>query len=97
MPDHDPESLGEYTRLRANIQLGDGPDQRGDATVEVVREPESGIEVEAREVTIPTGDDEEMVTVRAPASDVTFAEFYRELTRAERALSEALGLADDGD
>lgn len=97
MPDHDPESLGEYTRLRANIQLGDGPDQRGDATVEVVREPESGISTEAREVTIPTGDDEEMVTVRARASDVAFAEFYRELTRAEQALSEALGLADDGD
>jgi len=32
----DPPDEG-YTRLRMNIQRGDGPDQRGDVTVEIVR------------------------------------------------------------
>lgn len=32
------DDLGEYTRRRINVQLGDGPDQRGDVTVEMVRQ-----------------------------------------------------------
>ena len=28
---------GSYTRVRFNAQVGDGPDQRGDVTVEVQR------------------------------------------------------------
>jgi hypothetical protein len=29
---------GEYVRRKVKIQLGDGPDQRGEVTVETVRE-----------------------------------------------------------
>lgn len=31
------EETTEYTRLKLKLQRGDGPDQRGEATVEVLR------------------------------------------------------------
>lgn len=31
---HDDSAPEEYLRFRLNVQLGDGPDQRGDVTVE---------------------------------------------------------------
>jgi hypothetical protein len=31
------DDTGSYTRVRFNAQVGDGPDQRGDVTVEVQR------------------------------------------------------------
>lgn len=36
------ETGGNYTRVRFNAQLGDGPDQRGDVTVEVQGTLEEG-------------------------------------------------------
>lgn len=36
------EPLGEYTRRKIKVQLGDGPDRRGEATVEEVREAGTG-------------------------------------------------------
>lgn len=35
--EYDEEPLGEYTRRKMKVQLGDGPDQRGEVTVEMVR------------------------------------------------------------
>lgn len=35
---HEQDDLGEYVRRKVKIQLGDGPDQRGEVTVESVRE-----------------------------------------------------------
>lgn len=87
--------LGEYTRIRANIQLGDGPDQRGDVTVEIVREP--GEDRAERSVVMPeaaTGESPVM-DVTAPMNDRDFAEFYHELMRARKALNQALGLPED--
>jgi hypothetical protein len=84
---------GEFTRLKSSVQLGDGPDQRGDVTVEVVREkrPREGFERRDVEVELPDGS-----VVEGDVDDATFAEFYTELDRATRVLSDALGLADDG-
>lgn len=92
MPD---EPSGEYTRFRANIQLGDGPDQRGDVTVEMVREP--GEDRAERYVAIPEAATEQAPAMDVPAqmNDAHFAEFYHELQRGRRALREALGLPDD--
>lgn len=87
------DDLGEFTRFRANIQLGDGPDQRGDVTVEVVREPSEDRHV--RPVTIPTGDDTADIEVESFADDEAFAEFYREISRARRTLAEQLGLPEE--
>lgn len=36
--EYDEEPLGEYTRRKMKVQLGDGPDQRGEVTVEMVRD-----------------------------------------------------------
>lgn len=33
-------SMGPYTRRKVKVQLGDGPDQRGEVTLEAVREYE---------------------------------------------------------
>jgi len=91
--DHDP--MDEFTRFRANIQLGDGPDQRGDITVEMVREP--ALDREERSVVMPESNTDEApaMDVTAPANDQDFAEFYHELMRGRRALREALGLDSD--
>lgn len=37
----------EYVRRKAKIQLGDGPDQRGEVTVELVREVEERPQTDA--------------------------------------------------
>ena len=92
------EQMYEYTRFRAKVQLGDGPDQRGEVTVEVVREPN------------PDGEDEKVndyrpvyyqlpdgTTAGATLDHRTFAEFYGELDRATDALRENLGLEPEGD
>lgn len=92
---------GEYTRFRANIQLGDGIDQRGDVTVELVREPNENRN--ERETGIPLTDSErehinldgrDMEVVDTPCNDREFAEFYNELQRASNALRDALNLPD---
>ena len=82
---------GEFTRLKSSVQLGDGPDQRGDVTVEVLREkrPREGFERRDVELELPDG-----TVAEGDVDDATFAEFYTELERATRALSEALGLPD---
>jgi len=85
--------MGEYNRWRAHIQLGDGTDQRGDATFEMVREPQE----ERREtaVRLPAGVElkgGENVIQGVPVSDKHFAEFYLEMMRTREALIEGLGL-----
>jgi hypothetical protein len=88
------EPRGEYTRLRADIQLGDGIDRRGEVTIEVVRSIDGeSDERRSRSVVLP---DES--TLQTETSDEVFAEFYFECGRATRALQERLGLHhDDGD
>lgn len=83
-----------FTRLRLNFQLGDGPDQRGDMTVEVSREVDPDAERKTDEVQIPL-DDGQTRTVAAPTNDEVFAEFYNEVSRSERVLREVLGLEDE--
>lgn len=39
----------DYTRVRFNLQRGDGPDQRGDVTIEVSRSTEEATREEVRE------------------------------------------------
>lgn len=93
----DDEPSGEYTRLRSKVQLGDGPDQRGETTVEIVRE-EPGDGRQRRTVTIPDeGVEGGTREVETFVNDTAFAEFYYELTRARGALSEALDLEDQDD
>ena len=84
--------LGEYNRFKASVQLGDGPDQRGEVTVELVREPLEGRE--GRTVSFPDVDDVEdaLGQVEAEVNDAQFAEFYIELKRSTGALRESLGL-----
>lgn len=91
--DYDP--IDEFTRFRANIQLGDGPDRRGDITVEMVREV--GTERPTRSIHTPEAvtDSVPAVDVSAPCNDQQFAEFYHELMRGGSALREALGLNED--
>lgn len=36
--DHDDTPLGEFTRRKMKVQVGDGPDRRGEVTVEMTRE-----------------------------------------------------------
>lgn len=87
------EPDGEYTRMKANIQLGDGIDRRGDVTVEIVRSVDSsGARRRKREVVLPDGD-----TITARTSDEVFAEFYFEAARATEVLRERLGLDRDDD
>jgi len=95
MNDDDAPIDGEHTRYRAKVQLGDGPDRRGDVTVEMVREP-SGDRNE-RHVIIPEAvtDEASAMDVQAPCNDADFAEFYHELERASTALRDVLGLDDD--
>jgi hypothetical protein len=87
------EPRGEYTRLRADIQLGDGIDRRGEVTIEVVRAIDTESEKRrTRSVVLP---DES--TLQTETSDEVFAEFYFECGRATRALQERLGLRHAGD
>lgn len=85
--------MSEYNRWRAHIQLGDGTDQRGDATFEMVREPQEDRRVTS--VRLPPGvelEEGEDVIQGVPASDRQFAEFYLEMMRTREALIEGLGL-----
>lgn len=85
---------GEYTRFRAKVQLGDGPDQRGEVTVETVREVTEPRRKDR--VRLPETEGDVFTGVSAvqgvPANDKVFAEFYAELTRAGGALRDALDL-----
>lgn len=79
-----------FTRLKMNFQLGDGPDQRGDMTVEVSRAVDPDAPRKTRKVQLPGG-----ARITAPTNDEVFAEFYNECDRGERVLREVLGLEDD--
>ena len=85
------EPNGEYTRLKANIQLGDGIDRRGEVTVEVVRSVDTASDGRrSRSVVLPDG-----TTFGTKTTDEVFAEFYFECVRATEALHERLGLDED--
>lgn len=85
------EPNGEYTRLKANIQLGDGIDRRGEVTVEVVRSVDTTSDTRrSRSVVLPDG-----TTFGTKTTDEVFAEFYFECVRATEALRERLGLNED--
>lgn len=90
---------GEYTRLRANLQLGDGPDQRGDRTLEMVRSRNGAEATAAGEIL----DDEEMEMfgidpdLQLEVDDTTFVEFYHESKRTAAVLADQLEIADGGD
>lgn len=97
MTDEDGSEVEEYTRFRANIQLGDGPDQRGDVTVEMQREAtDDRVEREVRVPSSQADRDAEVLTT-AKCNDAQFAEFYNELMRGRAALSDALGLEHGDD
>jgi len=84
---------GEYTRMQADIQLGDGIDRRGEVTVEVVRSVNTSSDSRrTRSVMLPDGN-----TISAHTTDEVFAEFYFEACRATEILRERLGLPDDED
>lgn len=90
------EEDGEFTRLRAKVQIGDGVDQRGEVSVERSSKQDEdgrGYEKTTKEVTLP----EEMGgdTVEIQANNELFAEFYYELTRSTKALRQELGLPDE--
>jgi len=89
--------LTELNRWRVNIQLGDGPDQRGDITIETVREPLPTEDVRKANIRLPDGLTAELegsgdVIQGVRANDHDFAEFYLELLRGKAALIEALDL-----
>jgi hypothetical protein len=95
------EPNGDYTRLRAKVQVGDGPDQRGDRTVEMVRLHDE--EIEHREA-VPAGDlltEDELERygvdpdVKVPRNDSQFAEFMVEVQRTTDLLRNELGLAGE--
>ena len=90
MSDHDNTPRGEYTRIKAKVQLGDGPDQRGEVTVEMVRERTEDTPLDVRTVELPDG-----TSVETTIDDRTFAEFYLESGRVVSALSDRLGLDPD--
>jgi len=87
--------ITEVTRYRANIQRGDGPDQRGDVTVEMVREKDSDpetrdVRLDRSGVDLEAGEDG-LVGI----DDAPYAEFVYELDRAVAALETALDLDED--
>ncbi len=88
---------GEYTKFRAKVQLGDGPDQRGSIEVELQREPDE--DREERFVAMPESATMESpsMDVEAKMNDAQFAEFYHELSRGTEALRQSLGLEEDDD
>lgn len=91
--DRSTDGVEEYTRFEADIQLGDGPDQRGSIEVEVLRGTDGNRN--PRQVKIPVDGDGLDVEVATEVSDEAFAEFYYELQRSSMALKNALGLEDD--
>lgn len=84
---------GEYTRFKAKIQLGDGPDQRGEVTVETVRERGEDDIGTLEKVELPEEVEGHNIT-SARINHEDFGEFYFELARARAALAEQLGLED---
>lgn len=87
MPD-DNEPDTEYTRIRAKMQMGNGIDQRGEVTVETVREVEE--DRTTTTVELPDG----TVVGDVPINNRAFAEFYHELERSGQALKDKLGIED---
>lgn len=85
------DDFTEYTRFKSKVKLGDGPDQRGEVTVETVRETVEGEQGEVDGVELPNGETVDFV----PANNREFAEFYHELTRSAAALRQTLGLEDE--
>lgn len=83
------DAPGEYTRFRTNIQLGDGPDQRGDMTVEIVRVIDE--ETPRRETHAVTHEG----PIETALTDAHFAEFALEVGRATDLLKNELGLTDE--
>lgn len=87
--DDEAEMSGEYTRVRANVQIGDGPDQRGDVTVEIQRHT-TAERTKERVVEIPNGSG-----YRTEADDQIIAELYLQTQRAQEVLADVLGLEGD--
>lgn len=97
--EHEP---GEFTRLKMKMQLGDGPDRRGEITVETVRERDEDsplTEMGMENVPIGIRDGEvDLVDVEGvPVDHATFAEFMLETQRARALLRKRLGLDDEDD
>lgn len=90
----DYDEHGEYTRFKAKVQLGDGPDQRGEITVETVRERTDDGDTTTHEVDVPVGDEYD-ITATPRLDHNNFGEFYLELQRGRDALAEALDLDDE--
>lgn len=82
------DDFAEYTRFKAKVQIGDGPDQRGEVTVETVRELDEERQGSVDGVELPNGETVDYV----PSNNREFAEFFHELTRGEGALRQTLGL-----
>ena len=85
---------GEYTRFKAKIQLGDGPDRRGEVTVETVRERTEDDTLTVQNIDMP-GNGNGDVTGEVSVNHDNFGEWYLELSRARRALVEQLDLEEE--
>lgn len=86
---------GEFTRFKAKVKLGDGPDQRGEVTVETVRH----VRPDRSTASVVIDSDAGTAAVDdVPVNHRVFGEFAFELGRATDALRNSLGLdeADDG-
>lgn len=101
MPDHgqDPPQR-PLTRYRATIRRGDtsaGSAPSGTAEVEIVREVDDRGEHKETVIELPDGNGRTRTeTFHVPHPDRTFAEFYHELDRADRALCMRLGIEPGG-
>jgi hypothetical protein len=86
----------EYTRRKVKLQVGDGPDARGEVTVEMVREraPEDETTPRHESVVMQTGESQR---VRFGTDDAAFAEWVFEVNRSVDVLRDSLGLEDGGD
>lgn len=86
----DNDSDEQFTRIRSNVQLGDGPDARGDVTVEIVREKTTAKRF--ADVTVPDGQGGTINVADVPMDDRAFAEWMIEMDRAVDRLRTKLGL-----
>ena len=91
MSDQDPFPDGEFTRRKAKIQVGDGPDARGEITVETVRSESESADYETVSVNIDGASTNQQVRI----DHASFAEFAFEVERAVLVLRDQLGI--DGD
>lgn len=87
----------EFVRFKAKIQRGDGPDQRGEVTVETVRELPVDSPGHRADVDVLLPDGEVLTVEDIEVQSGPFAEWYFEMQRAELALRETLGLIEDDD